>query len=291
MSYASHSKLHLRLYLFWQILPRKCNKLSFQGISIQARCNPNEDDDDAVCGFLCTAGLDTLRGSSCLWRLRGQGWCVWPWKQRSLHKSIDPMGIWACHHFFSLLSERWCHDQLNYLKPSSLLRCFWKLILTEHVSHEGMEMRADCRMVDAGDNTGGASPSWVKFSTVTMFSGFTGPSVSWLHKKGRYCTRCWLLLDCALLGCIVFSSACSQLSYVVTVSRQEFDCVSKIRRTFVCSRCDYVIHSERLMHGNHHIVTKPFFRHKHTPRCCRVSSTCWLTSKWDYFKACPVWSL
>lgn len=108
LSYASHSKLHLRLYLFWQILPQKCNKLSFRGISIQARCNPNEDDDDAMCGFLCTAGLDTLRGSSCLWRLRGQGWCVWPWKQRSLHKSIDPMGIWACHHFF----PRWVKDDV-----------------------------------------------------------------------------------------------------------------------------------------------------------------------------------
>ena len=237
-------------------------------------------------GFMYGWGGSTV-GSSCLRRLQARDGVCDHGNSGAFIKALIQWGFEPVITFFSL-SERWCHDQLNYLKPSSLLRCFWKLILTEHTSARTC---TDCRMVDVGDNAGRASPSWDKFSVITMFSGVTGPSVSWLHKKSRYCTRCWLLLDCALLGCIVFSSVHSHLLYVITVSRQEFDCASKIRQMFLCGRCDYIIHLERLMHGNHHIVTKPFFRHKYTSRSGRVLSTCWLTSKWDYFKACPAWSL
>lgn len=82
-------------------------------------------------GFLCTAGLDALRVRRVSGDCRARDGVCDHGNSGASIKALIQWGFEPVITFFSL-SERWCHDQLNYLKPSSLLRCLRKLILTEH---------------------------------------------------------------------------------------------------------------------------------------------------------------
>lgn len=150
---------------------------------------------------VCVCGSEHGRagcGSSCLRRLQGRGWWLWPWKQRSLHKSIDPTGdLSLSSHFWP--SERWCHERLNYLKPSSLLRCpLWELILTERARVTGAAMSTDWDVCGRGRRQQRESvshSSGTSFPSLPCSQALQGPG--WLHKKS-WILLCWLLaLNCS----------------------------------------------------------------------------------------------
>lgn len=133
------------------MLLKRCYKLSFNSV-----CRITKTT--LWVGYNC--------GSSCLRRLQARDG-VWPWKQWSLHKSIDPTGIWACHHFSGL---EW--KMMSW--PAKLLKAFIppKMLLKAHRdrAHESEGQRCAQIGTFVGDNTGRVSLSCSSDTNVPSLS-------------------------------------------------------------------------------------------------------------------------
>lgn len=94
--YAALRTSHTELHFFDCTLSDKSSLKDATNLSFNAACRRPAA---LIIRHLCVGlRMDTSVVSSCLWRLLARDG-VWPWKQCSLYKSIDPAGISTCHRF------------------------------------------------------------------------------------------------------------------------------------------------------------------------------------------------